>query len=321
MKITTYNPHQPEAPQSATLDQLPELLKSDSIVWVDMVGSSADNSRMMDELFNFHPLAIEDTGPERQRPKVESYDDHLFIILNAVEMQADRVAFREISLFMGDTYLVTVHPDPDPVIAEAEGRALHFCANHPAAVGHLAYLVLDVVVDGYFPVVDKIEHEIEQIDQQIFNAPKQISVERMFDLKRMLNEIWRVGGQKQNIMGTLRRETQNFSEDKSLRYNMRDVADHVILISDLASTLRDNLTSLIDLYLSISSNRLNQKINRLTAITFGVGLLTVISGFYGMNFTEMYPPLNAEWALGFVLALMGLALLVTVVALRWLERE
>lgn len=323
MQILVFDPNRRGEPTEAAPDDLPTLLDGDRPVWVDMTGPTEDDVRVMHDVFHFHPLAIEDAGNERQRPKFENYSAHQFVIYNAIEMQTDRVTFFEINVFLGDRYIVTVHPDPkDAVIDEIRRRVRLFDRRAPITVEYINYIVFDVVVDHYFPIIYRIEDEIEAIDERIFLNPEHDMLERMFDLKRMLNEVWRVCGQKQSIIGALQRETRNFEHDEKLRFYMRDVSDHIIRLTDVSANQRDNLTSLIDIYLSASSNRLNRKVNLLTGITFGVGLLTVISGFYGMNFTDRFwPPLDATWGIEAVLLLMVVALGLTLVVVRWLDRE
>ena len=286
------------------------LREPDQVVWVDIAGVHAEAEVLMREVFNFHPLAIEDTRNQRQRPKVEEYVGYLFTILNSVALEGEDVEFTELDVFAGDNFIVTVHMAAEPCIDEARRRVDNVCNIKPITTGYLLYILLDVVVDSYFPLLDEIGDEIEDIGDAIFEAPRQQSVQRLFRLKRTLNEMWRVANQQRDMFMLLMRENNALVRDEQLRFYMRDVYDHLLRISDHITTFRETLNNVVDLYMSAVSNRLNQQVNRLTIITMGIGVLAVVSGFYGMNFEHTWPPFSAPWGVPFVLVIMLLTLVV-----------
>lgn len=299
-----------QPPRVVDADAIPGLLTdANALLWVDITGTDVAYERLLREVFQFHPLAIEDTRNQRQRPKVEEYPGYLFTILNAVSLQGDEVTFTELDVFAGERYIVTVHMDAQPAIDEARRRVDEVCQLRPMSAAYLLYVLLDVVVDSYFPILEDISDDIEEIGDAIFETPTQDSLQRLFLLKRGLSEMWRVVNQQRDMFLLLMRENSWLVTDEALRFYMRDVYDHLLRIGDNINTFRETATNTVELYMSAVSNRLNQQVNRLTIITMGIGVLAVITGFYGMNFEQTWPPFTAPWGVPFVLALILVTLL------------
>lgn len=297
------------------------LASPETIFWADMEGPSQEALRVMREEFQFHPLAIEDTTNQRQRPKVEEYGEVLFTIVNTVEHRDSTLVFRELDVFLGPNYIVTIHSQQEAVISHVMNR----CQNRlrygqRVSLGYLLYALVDAVVDSYFPVLDSIGDDIETMSESILERPRKETLERLFRLKRTLAEMWRVAGQQRDMFSLITREDSRLIEDESLRYYLRDVYDHLLRISDTVNTFRDALSNVVDLYMSAVSNKLNIVVQRLTVVTVGIGVLTVISGFYGMNFEQTLPTFDTVWGVPFVLVLMLLTLIGVMVVLWWLER-
>ncbi len=307
--------------QEKTTDELPALLAaSESLMWVDITGPGEGDIAVMRDVFGFHPLAIEDTHNQRQRPKVEAYEDYLFVILNTITVAGPTVAFEEFDVFLGTNYLVTVQKRSSPLIAEAQRRITHAPKLLAASADHLFYVLLDTIVDSFFPVLDAVEEEVDRLGDLIMTHPDQEVLNNLFQRKRDLADIWRVVWPQRDVLNNLAHHRAAFLEQGDLRYYLRDVSDHLMWIADMVNTLRDTLTSMMDLYMSATSNRLNVVVNRLTVFTVVIGILTVISGFYGMNFAQSWPPFETAWAVPLVLALMALVaggLLVALRRLRW----
>jgi magnesium transporter len=295
----------PEAGQIAPDELARRLVLADSGVhWVDITGPSEDDVTLMRDVFHFHPLAIEDTRNMRQRPKVEEYADYLFLILNPVGMQEDDPLFCELDVFVGQNYVVTVHKTEEPVIAEVR-RRLDRGVALPMTPSFLLYMLIDTVVDSYFPVLDTLEEEIEDLGDRILTNPDQGLLNRLFDLKKSLVDMWRVVWPQREMVNNLRNQNTKLFDYDSLQHYMSDVFDHLMWIADMVSTFRDTLTGTMDLYMSAVSNRLNKVVNRLTVITVIIGVMTVIGGFYGMNFEHTWPPFSSHLGVPFVLLLMG----------------
>jgi magnesium transporter len=317
-----------------------QLKSGDGTIWVDMTGPTEEDVRIMEQVFGFHPLAIEDTSNQQQRPKIEEYDDHWFIILNPVAMSRQElfftettpmgrkrseesrvslldVDFHELDVFVGHNYVVTVHKDNERVIEETRRRCGR--GHLPMSAGYLLYLLLDVAVDSYFPVLDAIGEEIDELENLILATPRQETLNRLFALKRRLNEVWRAASQQRDMFNIFTRRDLTFIDYESLQYHLRDVYDHLLRITDMSGTFRDLLTSMVDLYMTAVSNRLNMVVNRLTIITVASGAMAVITGFYGMNFLHTWPPFDSPWGVPIVLVIMVLVISLMVYTVRRLK--
>lgn len=285
-----------------------------NILWIDMQGPTPYHQSVMRDIFRFHHLAIEDTLNGRQRPKVEEYDGYTFIIINTIARAADEsrsIEFEEIDIFLGSNYLVTVHDGVDSCIEAAVQRCT-MAGRAPRgemSVSYAFYTLIDKVIDEYFPIIDDIGEEIDDISERILERPHQSELVRLYNLKRGLAEIWRVSGQQRDMFMILERDDAVLDRSGRLGYHLRDVLDHVIRISDMVGTYRDTLSSVIELYMSSFSNRLNITLKRLTILTLAIGILTLISGFYGMNFAQTWPdfehPLGVPMVLGMMLVGVG----------------
>jgi magnesium transporter len=273
----------------------------------------------MQEIFKFHPLAIEDTRNQEQRPKAEEYNDYLFIILNPVANVSGEIDFRELDVFVGRNYIVMVHPDREPVIAEAQRRIENGGGLVPCTSAYALYTLMDIVVDGYFPVLDFVGEEVERLESDILERPRTDTLNRLFALKRSLLNMWRIIWPQRDIFGTLIHHRLKFLDQESLEYYLRDVSDHLLWIADMVSTSRDTLTSMMDLHMSSISNRLNKVVNRLTVVTIVSGVMAVITGFYGMNFQTTWPPFDNPGGVPFVLGLMLIVASGVLVAFRLLK--
>lgn len=312
MKITVYDAKGERQAQPA---ELPDLLqqKGDTL-WIDMSGPTADDVQVMEQIFHFHPLAIEDTRNHRQRSKMEEFPDHLFMILNPVGITGVSLEFRELDVFVGGNYLVTVHQADELALDDACQRIENRSTNIPMSSSYLLYVIVDTIVDEYFPTLDTIGERLERLEDLILARPHTDALRRISQLKRMLIEMWRVVWPQRHVINTLTRRDLTMIDHDALEYHLRDVSDHLLWAADIVQTFRDTLTGVMDLYMSATSNRLSRVINRLSVITVIVGMLTVISAFYGMNFTQTWPSYNSPWGFAFAVGLMasvtGIALLV-----------
>jgi magnesium transporter len=289
------------------------------VVWVDMMGPNHEDTRVLREVFRFHPLAIDQVLDHKQRPKVEEYTDHLFTIMNSAQVDGSDVYFRELDIFVRENFIVTVHRFPEPAINEAQRRVREVCELKGVSTGFLLYTLIQVIVDSYFPVLERIELQLEKLEDEIIEQPNRDILARLFHTKRTAAEIYRIAAQQRDMFSVLMREESPYMNQTMLRYYLRDVYDHLLRIYDSANTIRDNVSSAVDLFFSSQSQQLNQFINRLTLITIGVGILGVITGFFGMNFERMWPlSMDQEFGVFFVVA----AIILTISILWYiLERQ
>jgi magnesium transporter len=314
MRITVFDATQ-NMPTSTDVPaaDLPAILQratasSTMTIWVDMCGPTDEEVQVLEQVFKFHPLTIEDARNHHQRPNIHEYADYYFAILNPLAFEHRRMFFREVDVFVGKTYFVTVRTQLDRMSEEmVDGILAKLRSQQTTSVmvnpAYLMYLLSSAVLQSYFPVVDKIGYELDELEEAILDRPHQQLLNRVFKLKRDLMELWRITGQQRDMF-SLMTNRDLFMSSKTLRYYFRDAYDHLLRINDMISTYRDVITGLMDLYMSVVSNRLNVIVQRFTIVTVVIGIFTVISGFYGMNFDANWPPSRATWGVPLVLAAM-----------------
>lgn len=291
---------------SLPLERISDVLdEAASLLWVDVVDPTPDDLRLLGEEFRFHPLAMEDATKRHQRPKIDFYDGFLFIVFYELEIHHARPETRELTLFVGKNYLVTVHDGAFEVVKETARRwreNVHLPGDR--GVGLLVYSLLDAVVDGYFPIIDELSERIEDMEQAIFERSDQRIQQEIFMLKRDLLAIRRVLGPERDVMNVLVRRDSPVFEPGTIVY-FQDIYDHLLRVMDAVDTYRDLLTGALDAYFTVTSNRLNQVVKTLTASSIILMSMTLVAGIYGMNFVympELHWLLGYPWALGLMLA-------------------
>lgn len=285
------------------------------LLWVDVQDPSpADLARIAEE-FAFHPLAVEDAHRAHQRPKIDIYDDFIFLVFYTLPIRdplpEGDLAPAEIDLFVGRNYVVTVHYGEMPVLSEVRDRwrrNTHIVSDHPAAM--LVYSILDTIVDDYFPFVDDLADQIEELEERVLHQADQQTLHELFRFRKELIGIRRVLGPERDLLNVLvRRDTPIF--DQATIVYFQDVYDHILRVTDAIDTYRDLISSALDAYLSAASNRLNQVMKTLTAASIVLMTVTLVASIYGMNFVHM-PELGWRygylWALGLMAALAAVLL-------------
>ncbi len=270
-------------------------------VWVDMTAKTQEELAEVKELFGFHQLALEDCVDRQQRPKIDIFEDHLLVILKDLELRG-RLVTNQLSLFIGKNYLVTVSNKRLEEVGAVVNR-LRKNPNRHRTPDFLAYRVLDRIVDSYFPILDGIEDEIEEVERRILQEPNDRGVaERIFKSKRRLIKVRKAVWPAREVFSTLSRGDLPHIAKGSRKY-YRDVYDHVVLVIDLVETYRDLVSGILETHLSAISNSMNEVMKVLTVIATIFIPLTFITGLYGMNFRIM-PEIGWEYGYPFALLLM-----------------
>ncbi len=280
--------------------------ESPNIVWVDVSDPTSKDFEDLAEEFGFHPLSLEDCRKAHQRPKVEEYQGYYFIVLYEAELtdQLD-LELREVNIFLGKNYLVTVHSQSIRAIETAERlwRGWTDLANR--GPGLLAYLLIDTIVDDYMPLLDTISDRMEDLEEDIFDDFRSEALREIFRIKKQLLFFRRAVTPLRDVFNTLlRREQPIFSRETTVYF--QDVFDHLIRVSEMIDNLREMLGSTMEAYLSISGNRMNMVMKRLTSISAILMSMTLVAGIYGMNFTYM-PELG--WRYGYSGALVSMVVI------------
>jgi magnesium transporter len=314
-----------EGGRTAQVDAIdPAWLRPESQVWVwvDLDHPTPDEARVLTDVFHFHELAVEDALAEIHHPKIESYGDYLYLILHGIDFRAREHEFQtqDVDFFLGDRYLVTVHPG----LSRSIGKVGEVCSRNSRVLGEgpvaLLHRIIDTMVDNYRPEVEKLQDRLDQLEKEVFERPRPQLARRILDIKRDVSSLRRVVQPQRDVVGRLaRREFPIISE--TLSYRFRDVYDHLVRLTDEAMFFGDRITSLLDAHLSTVSNQLNSVMKILTVIATIFMPLTFITGLYGMNVELPHFGLGASaffWVLLFFMTAISLGMLVFFRMRRWI---
>jgi magnesium transporter len=275
-----------------------------NVIWADVSDPTSRDFEELAEEFGFHHLSIEDCQTAHERPKVEEYPGYYFIVLYETELVGpeDRLELRELNIFLGQNYLVTVHSRPIRAIETAKRLWHEWTDRSDQGAGLLAYLLIDSIVDDYLPLLDLVSERMDDLEDSIFGEFKSEAIQEIFTIKKKLLYLRRSITPLRDVFNMmLRREQPIFPRETHVYF--QDVFDHLIRVADTIDTLRDMLSSTMDAYLSVTGNRMNQVMKRLTSISTILMSVTLIAGIYGMNFIFM-PELR--WRYGYVFALVSM---------------
>jgi magnesium transporter len=274
------------------------LLAAGNFFWLDLDNPTADDFAILRDVFTFHPLAVEDSEQFDQRSKVDGYDDFVFIVIYGAGSDEDRLV--EVHCFYSDRFLVTVHRQACPVLAEIRRRygKRERAMEQPSL---LLYRVVDGLVDSFFPSLAAFDDRIDDLEDAIFLSASDEQLQEIFQMKRQLVEMRKILTPQRDAFASLMGSVGELPglAERDEHY-FRDVYDHLIRISDLIDSYRDLLTGAMDVYLSTVSNRLNAVMKQLTIIATVFLPLTFVTGFFGQNFDWMVTKIHS-WPMFLVL--------------------
>jgi magnesium transporter len=274
-----------------------------NVIWVEVTAPTDEDYSLLASEFGFHELAIEDCRHAHQRPKVEEYAGYYFLVLYEAELDEEgQLHLREINIFLGQNYLVTVHSQPIRAMERGKRLWRGWADLAERGSGLVAYLLVDAIVDEYLPLLDRLSDRMDDLEDVLFGEFQPGVIEEIFRIKKQLLYLRRAVVPLRDVFNVLLRREQAIFSRETLVY-FQDVYDHLIRVADTIDTLRDLLGSTMDAYLSISGNRMNMVMKRLTSISTILMSVTLIASIYGMNFTFM-PELAMKY--GYVGALTAM---------------
>jgi len=296
---------------------------TEGFIWVHAVGlGDIERIRRVGELFGLHALALEDALDEAARPKFENYDRHAFAIFQYPQLKDEALDFLQIALFFNSRFVVTLQHGGADITAPLRERLAKADIGAKAA-DYIAYAVTDHVVDSGFPVLETLGGHIEALEDLILKKPHGVrNMERLHKLRRGVFQLRRMLWPQREVVSQLLREDQAAFGAETRLY-LRDIYDHTVQILDVVESYRDMLASVMDVYLSSLSMRLNDVMRTLTVISTLFMPLTFIAGVYGMNFDREVSPWNMPelgWPFGYLFAL-GLMAAVSVAMLLFFRRK
>ena len=291
------------------------LEKGDCFLWVDVSDPSDEDLTCLGQQFALHPLALEDVSNRQQRPKLEHYPTHAFLVAYTADLQ-------EVDFFIGPSWLISVRESERGHAAwSVDDARLRFERTRPdpTTSGFLMYVLLDELVDGYFDATEQAEDELEELEDRIFSEqlPNERGVQQqLFDVRRRLLLFRRAVVPLREVLASMLRGEVKWIDEHTMTY-LQDVYDHVLRAVDQLDSQRELMGNAVDAHLAIISNRMNGVMKRMTS--WGAILLgsTLVAGIYGMNFDHM-PELH--WEFGYLWAL-GLMAVITVVGYLYFSRK
>jgi magnesium transporter len=302
-------------------------LDSESVSWVDVQGLGNENVlRRVGEVFDLHPLVLEDVVNVPQRPKIDEYGDQVLFIARMVTPKENGRGFvaEQVSLILGKHYLLTVQEEPDydcfgPVrerIRSAKGTIRQHGADY------LAYALIDAIIDGFFPVLEDYGEALEELEDEVVESPTRQSLEKIHRIKRELLALRRAIWPQRDAINSLIRDCHDLISEE-VRVYLRDCYDHTVQVIDMVETYREVASSLMDVYVSSVGNRMNEVMKVLTIVSTIFIPLTFIAGVYGMNFNPDASPFNMpelNWYWGYPLCWLVMIAVALVMVLYFKRR-
>jgi magnesium transporter len=318
--ITRYNEQNIVESQVDAFTECQMAADPGEVTWINVTGiSRVKDLEKVGECFKIHPLVLEDILEVGQRPKVEDYDEYLYIVLNSIQpvAEGDKLVAEEISLVLGPNYLLSFYTGADDIYAPIRERLLQNKGRiRKLGADYLAYSLIDLVVDNYFVELERFGEQMESLEDEVVARPSPQILRHVHrfknDMIMLRKSLWPL---REVIARLERRESPLISDNLSNYF--RDVYDHTVIAIDTVETYRDILSGMLDIYLSSMSNRLNEIMKVLTIIATIFMPLTFITSLYGMNFKHM-PEL--QWEYGYFVVI-GVVVVVAVSMLEYFRRK
>ncbi|NJO71378.1 MAG: magnesium/cobalt transporter CorA, partial [Oscillatoriales cyanobacterium RM1_1_9] len=280
--------------------------------WLDVqgIGQYGTTWQRMSQVFQFHPIALEDVVNLPQRPKVVVYEnpDHIVIVAQMVMLTPEAETHKEqVSLILGNNYLITVQEEPrfDCLQPVRDRIRINQGALRKHGADYLAYAILDAIIDGYFPVLEDYSDRLEDLEDEVLFKSNRGTLERIYETKREILFLRRtIWSQREALYSLVRDRTHLIG--KKTRVYLQDCYDHAVNLVDMLETYRELASDLTNLYLSSISNKMNEIMKFLTIVSAIFIPLTFIAGLYGMNFDPDKSPLNMpelDWYWGYPVCL------------------
>jgi magnesium transporter len=263
--------------------------------WIDLSGQDGAQLELLRARFDFHPLTIEDCSHLDQRPKLEEYRDHVFLVTQGFAdkgAETCELELLELHAFLGEDYLVTVHQSEIAALESVWSRLAAEPKLLERGVDFAYYLVADSLVDDNFPILDRIADELDGLEDAVLEKPRKEDLQRIFELKRLLVTMRKVLSPQRDVQGLLSKRGDPRIKERTAVY-MRDVYDHLVRINESIEAARDQLGNALEAYLSAVSQRTNEIMKYLTVMSAIFLPLSFLVGFFGQNFEDL--PFLPDW--------------------------
>ncbi|MEN3768955.1 magnesium/cobalt transporter CorA [Priestia megaterium] len=305
IKTYLYDDETKEMVTNLDLGDVHEKLRNpDNLLWIDLYDVHGQELAQIAKLFDFHPLAIEDCLHDSPRAKMDDYEDYKFFVFHALrynEESDDEITTLELNVFVGSNYVVTIHKHKMGWLRKMDA----VCSRYPKFMNRgadfLLYALIDGITDEYFPILDRIDMRIDELEDEIYNKEVRGVTEEFLALKRTIILIRRVILPQRRIFLTVNGKWKFDIREENVPFYI-DLLDHLERIVDSAETFRDLVNSALDTYYSITNATSSEKLNVLTLISTIMLPLTFVTGFFGMNVPIPYQ--NSHWATAVIIVML-----------------
>jgi magnesium transporter len=262
------------------------------LLWVDFIGEAPEICEpILRDIFEFHPLAVEDALSQTHTPKLDDWGEYLYVVLGALAYTDNEMHTHELDVFLGRNYVITHHDDPIQALDDVWGACQRDHRHIQSGADHLLYRIADYVVAGSMDIVEEVDVQIDDMEDQILNKPSPEILEQLFALKRVLLTMRRTITHQREVLNKLARDDYRIIDAQD-RVFFRDVYDHLVRLQDLNESMRDLVSGALDIYLSVINNRMNDIMKTLTAVATLFMPISFLAGFFGMNFFQPHGQLN-----------------------------
>lgn len=288
--IKTYLITKEQLQEDIPLEDWQSLVKDDELLWVDVRAYTPEDVETLARHFGLHSVAVDSCLDGYRRPHLYEFPDHFYVNLTVLENRKRKrteIKPTELHLFVGQKWVLTLsQQEPSPAVDEVLNEYRETPAICERGPMHAVYLLLEYLVESYFPIVERLDDDADELETAMLQHADKRSLARLFDLKRVGFELRRILGPQRDVLATFARRDFPFIRSEQNVY-FQDVYNRMIRIFDIMDTVREILSGSLDIYLSAISNRLNEVMKVLTIVATVLMTLSFITGFYGMNFTHL----------------------------------
>ena len=307
IRVIAYGPDRVHEQEAVDVSSIADIREAFPVVWVDVVRfGDAELISELGNAFGLHKLALEDAVSAHQRPKVEEYDDHLFLVALMLSEQT-LLETEQVAFFVGDGYVITFQERPGDCFGRVRERILHAKGRiRGAGADYLTYALLDAIIDGYFPVLEQQGEILEALEDRVVGSPELENMAELHEMKRSLLLLRRAIWPHREMVNNLIRDDHSLITAETRPF-LRDCYDHTIQLMDIVETYREIASGLVDVHISSVSVKLNEVMKVLTIVATLFMPLSFIASVYGMNFDRQTSPWNMPelgWYLGYPFALL-----------------
>lgn len=277
-------------------------------LWIDVFDIDDADIDLLTNIFNLHPLTVEDFIMPNARPKIEEFPDYLFMVMFAMvspnNQQKSRPRITELDCCLGKNFLITFHSEAFNSVCMCKERVKKQSPMIMHGADMLLYSILDSCIDNYFPIINEFDDTVDAMSDELFKTPTQDTLKKIYSLKNDVMYLKRTLGPQSDVIGLLSRGTLKFISPSNIIY-FRNIYDNMVRFNDIVNMSRDIISGAMEAYVSIVSNRLNEIMKTLTVIATIMMPLTLIASIYGMNFKYM-PELDHRFGYPAVILTMGI---------------